>query len=104
MIGRGVFKVGGPELFRKYSEAVQKGQPLPDLSQSTGYSTMILILATGFFIFSAWSMWTWDVYREQNELPKGGRNTVALIFSGILSWPIAYIITFAALGEGIEVQ
>lgn len=95
LISQGVFKVFEPELYKEIIEAKINQQPTPDVSESSIPLVTLGINVVGMIIITVWSIVAWGAYRELNGVSKW-RSILALIVTGILSWPIAAILYFVS--------
>jgi hypothetical protein len=99
LVAAGLFKTFDPQLYREYSEAVQKSRSMEDLFQS-GYFhrfsesntvlSAIIVSGLGYFVLFVWGLIGWGAYRQLNGLSKL-RSFAALIVSWVLLIPVALV-------------
>jgi hypothetical protein len=95
LLSMGFFKVLDPQLYRQFLDASQKGQSMPDLSQSYIPVTALAIFIFGWLALSIWAFIGWGAYRQLNGLSKL-RSFIALLILGILMLPVTAITFFVA--------
>ena len=105
LVASGSFKTLDPQLYREYSDAVQKAaQSMEDWVQShadlvhrfaDSYVTLTaaVIEGLGTLIITIWGLIGWGAYRQLNGLSKL-RSLVALIISWVLFVPVVLISRF----------
>ena len=104
LVAWGFFKTWDPQLYREYSDAIQKGQSVEDWVQSRtdllhrfadSYVTLTaaVISGLGTLIISIWGLIGWGAYRQLNGQSKL-RSLVALIISWVLFVPVVLISRF----------
>jgi hypothetical protein len=102
LVAWGLFKTFDLQLYREYSEAVQKSQSVEDLLQSgllhrfsESYTTLsaTIISGLGYFVLFVWGLIGWGAYRQLNGLSKL-RSFAALIVSWVLFVPVVLVSRF----------